>query len=72
MSKTKSTPVALITGGNRGLGLQTARELVQLGIRVILGCRDIEKGSAVALALRMEGHLADAVRIDVADFSTHR
>ena len=72
MSKTKSTPVALITGGNRGLGLQTARELVQQGIHVILGCRDIEKGNAVALALRKQGHLVDAMRIDVADFSTHR
>jgi hypothetical protein len=35
--KANNDTVALITGGNRGLGLQTARELGALGIRAILG-----------------------------------
>jgi NAD(P)-dependent dehydrogenase (short-subunit alcohol dehydrogenase family) len=39
---------ALITGGNRGLGLETARQLVARGWQVILGCRDEAKGRAAA------------------------
>jgi NAD(P)-dependent dehydrogenase (short-subunit alcohol dehydrogenase family) len=39
--------IALVTGGNRGLGLQTARELVSQDIHVILGCRDYKKGETV-------------------------
>jgi len=40
--KTNNT-VALITGANRGLGLQTARELGKLGITLLLGVRDASK-----------------------------
>jgi len=40
--------VALITGGNRGLGLEAARQLAVAGWHVILGCRDEAKGRAVA------------------------
>ena len=45
---TKDTKIAFITGGNRGLGLQTARELGQLGILVVIGSRDGERGKAAA------------------------
>jgi NAD(P)-dependent dehydrogenase (short-subunit alcohol dehydrogenase family) len=41
-------PVALITGGNRGLGLETGKQLAQLGWHVILGCRDESKCRDVA------------------------
>ena len=40
--------VAFITGGNRGLGLETARELGKQGIVVVLGSRDPKKGEAAA------------------------
>ena len=36
-------PTALITGANRGLGLETARQLAARGWNVILGCRDVTK-----------------------------
>src|ERR1700744_4170364 len=72
MNEPTFTPLALITGGNRGLGLQTARELVTQGVQVILGCRDLDKGNAVARELREQGHQAEALRLDVADFRTHR
>jgi NAD(P)-dependent dehydrogenase (short-subunit alcohol dehydrogenase family) len=65
--KNDSQRVALITGGNRGLGLQTARELAPLGITVLLGCRDREKGEAAAAKLRKEGLQAESVEIDVSD-----
>jgi len=36
--------VALITGGNTGIGYQTAKGLAQKGYSIILGCRDEAKG----------------------------
>ena len=54
--------VALITGGNRGLGRETARQLATQGYRVILGCRDLERGKAVAAEI--EGN-AEAIELDV-------
>ena len=53
MSNAKLTgKVAFITGGNRGLGLETARELGKQGIVVILGARDAKKGEAATAKLR--------------------
>jgi NAD(P)-dependent dehydrogenase (short-subunit alcohol dehydrogenase family) len=36
--------VAFVTGANRGLGLETARELGKRGIIVVMGSRDSKKG----------------------------
>jgi carbonyl reductase 1 len=43
---------ALVTGGNRGLGLETGRQLAARGWRVILGCRDEAKGREAAATIR--------------------
>ena len=43
--------VALVTGGNRGLGLETARQLAARGLRVWLGARDFDRGQAAARSL---------------------
>lgn len=59
--------IAFITGANRGIGLETARGLGKLGIRVVLGVRDTEKGAAVAERLRGEGIAAEAVHFDAED-----
>jgi NAD(P)-dependent dehydrogenase (short-subunit alcohol dehydrogenase family) len=64
--------VAFITGGNRGLGLQTARDLGRLGIHVVIGSRDATKGEAAVNALRSEGITADAVRCEVTNPQDHR
>lgn len=54
---------ALITGGNRGLGLETARQLVGRGWRVIVASRDADKGASAAASL---GERASARVLDVA------
>ncbi|MEL6673885.1 MAG: SDR family oxidoreductase [Bacteroidota bacterium] len=40
------TPIALVTGASRGLGLETTRQLAQKGYQVILSCRNTAKGEA--------------------------
>jgi len=57
---------ALVTGGNRGIGLEIARQLGALGHRVLLGARDTASGEEAAAALRAQGHDVEAVVIDVA------
>ena len=64
--------VAFITGANRGLGLETARELGKLGIVVVIGSRDPEKGRAAAATLRSEGIAAESLRCDVTKPEDHR
>lgn len=44
-------PVALITGGNRGLGHETARQLAAKGYHVLIGSRDLDSGRAIAAKL---------------------
>ncbi|MFN7926666.1 MAG: SDR family oxidoreductase [Blastocatellia bacterium] len=57
--------VALITGANKGLGLEVARQLGQQGITVVLGARDETKGQAAAAQLKAEGIDAHSVKLDV-------
>ena len=47
--------VAMVTGANRGLGLETCRQLAQQGHRVILTSRDESKGKQAAKSLAEEG-----------------
>lgn len=57
--------VALITGANKGLGLEIARQLGRQGLVVVLGARDEAKGvAAVAQLPNMDAH---AVKLDVTD-----
>ena len=57
--------IAFITGGNKGLGFETARQLGKLGITVVIGSRDAAKGKAAVEKLKAEGIDADAVRFDI-------
>lgn len=60
-----SEKIALITGANKGLGLETARQLASKGVHVIIGSRDREKGASTAKKLQAEGFSAEALLIDV-------
>ena len=44
--------LALVTGGNRGIGLEVARQLGRDGMRILLGSRDRLRGEAAAAGLR--------------------
>jgi NAD(P)-dependent dehydrogenase (short-subunit alcohol dehydrogenase family) len=60
-----SDKVAFITGGNKGIGFETARQLGKQGIKVVIGSRDPAKGKAAADKLKAEGIQAEAIRFDV-------
>ena len=57
--------IAIVTGGNRGMGLETCRQLGRLGFKVILCCRDPQAGEHAAAKLRDEGSSVEAFRLDL-------
>ena len=64
--------VALVTGANRGLGLETSRQLAARGVTVIMGGRNASAIEAAAATLRAEGLKALPVVLDVVDPEHHR
>jgi NAD(P)-dependent dehydrogenase (short-subunit alcohol dehydrogenase family) len=62
-----SKQIALVTGANKGLGLETARQLSKKGVTVILSARNEEKGQAAVAQLRSEGVETDFIKLDVTD-----
>ncbi len=61
----QDTKVALITGANKGIGLETARQLGKQGVTVIVAARDSAKGEQAAKELRAEGIDAHPLKLDV-------
>ncbi|CAM43331.1 putative short chain dehydrogenase [Leishmania braziliensis MHOM/BR/75/M2904] len=59
-----------ITGGNRGIGLETARQMGKLGYYVIISCRSEEQAKASMEKLSADGVKADYVIMDVVDESS--
>lgn len=60
-----TTGIALITGANKGIGLEIARQLGTQGITVLIGARDEKRGSVAAEKLQAENIDAHAVQLDV-------
>ena len=72
MANRISEKVAFITGANKGIGLETARGLGQLGLTVVIGSRDEARGRAAAEKLRSEGiEGVEALRFDVTRAEDH-
>jgi NAD(P)-dependent dehydrogenase (short-subunit alcohol dehydrogenase family) len=63
---------ALITGANKGIGREIARQLGHRGYTVWLGCRDAERGEQAAAALREEGLHANVLTLDVTNDASVR
>jgi NAD(P)-dependent dehydrogenase (short-subunit alcohol dehydrogenase family) len=59
--------VAVVTGGNRGIGFETCRQLAKRGLTVVLAARDRGKGGAAAEGLRGEGLDVGFAPLDVTD-----
>jgi NAD(P)-dependent dehydrogenase (short-subunit alcohol dehydrogenase family) len=57
--------IAFITGGNRGLGFQTALELGKDGVKVVIGSRDSTQGEEALKKIRAEGVDADVLKFDI-------
>jgi NAD(P)-dependent dehydrogenase (short-subunit alcohol dehydrogenase family) len=59
--------VAVVTGSNRGIGLEVVHQLARRGMRVVLGSRDLEKGEAAARSLSLESGTVFPRQLDVTD-----
>ncbi len=64
--------VALVTGGNGGIGLGMAEGLAAAGAAVMIAGRDRAKSDAAVASLRQSGGTAEAVAVDVADETSCR
>ena len=70
----QSGRTAVVTGGNSGLGLETARELARKGAHVVLACRDTGKGAAAMQDCRSSAADADVevAALDLASLESVR
>jgi NAD(P)-dependent dehydrogenase (short-subunit alcohol dehydrogenase family) len=62
----KNQKTALVTGANKGIGFEVARELARLGRQVFLGARNAEAGRAAAEKLSGEGNIT-FIEIDISN-----
>jgi NAD(P)-dependent dehydrogenase (short-subunit alcohol dehydrogenase family) len=66
----RKNQIALITGANKGIGFEIARQLGVQGICVIVAARDRERGETAAAGLRKQDIQVRYLRIDLTDPST--
>lgn len=67
MTQANSSLIAVVTGANRGIGLEVVRQLARQGMTVILGARDLDKGKPAAESLSNEGLNVLPYQLDVTD-----
>ncbi len=65
MQQERIAKVALVTGANKGIGLEVARQLGASGVIVLIGARNRELGEAAEATLKAEGHNAQFIELDV-------
>lgn len=58
-------PIAFVTGGNMGIGLETSKQLADKGHHVVIGALDVNDGERVAEALRGEGYDLRVIPLDL-------
>ena len=59
--------IALVTGANKGIGLEIARQLAQAGVHVIIGARDQSRAESAVERLTADGLSTESVRLDLND-----
>jgi NAD(P)-dependent dehydrogenase (short-subunit alcohol dehydrogenase family) len=65
MTQEPKPKIILITGANRGIGLETARQLARRGCHVVLGARDEASGQSAVQTVQAEGGPANFLPLDV-------
>ena len=61
------TKIALVTGGNKGIGFETVKQLAQQNIKVLLGARNETDGKKAAETLRAESLDVTFIKLDISD-----
>ena len=64
--------IAFITGGNRGIGFQTALDFKNEGVKVVIGSRDLKQGEEAVAKLRLQGVDADVIPFDITKSADHQ
>lgn len=59
--------IALVTGANKGIGLEIVRQLAQAGFRVFLTARDRQRGEEASKKLQQDGNSVEFLQLDVDD-----
>jgi len=67
---TDTKRIALVTGANKGIGLEIARQLAEADVAVVMGVRDLIRGQDAANELAETGLAVEAVEIDLNDETT--
>lgn len=62
--------IALVTGANKGIGYEIARQLAKAGVTVLLGARDADRGQAAVDDLAAQGLAVSFIQIDICDVAS--